>query len=71
MKHGKVPTVAQKKLIASCKYKSKGLNPDNWLVIKNLPDKLVIRRKERCTVIIIPRGGGVDAKHITEDSKCT
>lgn len=30
MKHGKRPTVAQKQIISSA-----GLNPDNWLVVKN------------------------------------
>lgn len=37
MKHGKKPTVAQKKFL-----KSKGLNPDNWLIIKNLNDSMVV-----------------------------
>lgn len=37
MKHGKNPSVKQKKIL-----KSKGLNPDNWLIIKNLPDRMEI-----------------------------
>ena len=37
MKHGKNPSVRQKKFL-----KSKGLNPDNWLVVKNLPDRLEV-----------------------------
>ena len=37
MKNGKRPTVAQKKEIASWR-----LNPDNWLVVKNIPTELVI-----------------------------
>jgi hypothetical protein len=57
MKHGKVPTVAQKKLIAVHKYKSTYLNPNNWLVIKSLPHVLVIRHRHNNTIINIPRGG--------------
>ena len=37
MKHGKAPTVAQKKLL-----KEKRLDPDNWLVVKNQPDRMEI-----------------------------
>lgn len=37
MKNGKVPTLGQKKLI-----KAHGLKPENWLVVKNLEDRLVI-----------------------------
>lgn len=37
MKHGKNPTVKQKKIL-----KGKGLNPDNWLIIKNQPDSMEI-----------------------------
>lgn len=37
MKHGKRPTVAQAKLI-----KGIGLNYDNWLVVKDMPDSMVI-----------------------------
>lgn len=37
MKNGKTPTLYQKKII-----KSYGLNPTDWLVIKNLPDRLII-----------------------------
>ena len=37
MKHGKKPTLAQKQLLRCL-----GLNPDNWLVLKNFPDKLEI-----------------------------
>jgi hypothetical protein len=57
MKHGKVPTVAQRKLIAAYKYKSTFLKPANWLVVKNLPDKLVIRHRERNTVLTILKEG--------------
>lgn len=37
MKHGKAPTVEQKKLMQKHR-----LNPENWLVVKNQPDRLVI-----------------------------
>lgn len=69
MKHGKKPTVAQKKLIASHKYKSTYLNPDNWLVIKNLPEMLVISHRENKTLLTISKGGGKDAKHTLEGSE--
>lgn len=37
MKNGKVPTLEQKKIM-----KAHGLDPDSWLVVKNLPDSLTI-----------------------------
>lgn len=37
MKNGKVPTLEQKKLM-----KAHGLNPDDWLVVKNLTDALTV-----------------------------
>lgn len=37
MKHGKNPTVSQKKHI-----KSLGLNPENWLVSRDNNDELVL-----------------------------
>lgn len=37
MKNGKNPTVAQKKFL-----KGKGLNPENWLIVKNLHDRMEI-----------------------------
>lgn len=37
MKHGKNPTVAQKKLL-----KSLGLVPENWLIVKHAPDNLTV-----------------------------
>ena len=37
VKHGKKPTVAQIKLL-----KAKHLNAENWLVVKNQPDRLEI-----------------------------
>ena len=37
MKNGKVPTLEQKKLM-----KAHGLNPDDWLVVKNLTDAITV-----------------------------
>jgi len=37
VKHGKAPTVAQKKLLKKWR-----LNPENWLVVKNQPERMVI-----------------------------
>ena len=37
MKNGKAPTLEQKKLM-----KAHGLVPENWLVVKNLPDTLEV-----------------------------
>lgn len=37
MKNGKVPTLEQKKIM-----KAHGLVPENWLVVKNLTDELVV-----------------------------
>ena len=37
MKNGKRPTVAQKKYL-----KAHGLNPENWLIVKNEPSRMVI-----------------------------
>ncbi|MCD8015906.1 MAG: hypothetical protein LUG99_22670 [Lachnospiraceae bacterium] len=37
MKNGKVPTREQRVIM-----KKYGLNPANWLVVKNLPDSLVV-----------------------------
>ena len=50
MKHGKKPTVAQKKIL-----KGKGLNPDNWLIIKNLPDKMEIIHRQSMKTRTIPK----------------
>lgn len=41
MKHGRRPTVRQKKIM-----KSVGLNHDNWLVVKNFPEELVIVHRD-------------------------
>ena len=37
VKNGKVPTLEQKKLM-----KMHGLNPDDWLVVKNLADAITV-----------------------------
>ena len=42
MKQGKKPTREQSKLIAKCPCGKGYLNPANWLVVKNLNDKLII-----------------------------
>ena len=49
MKHGKKPTVQQRKLI-----QSKGHDPAMWLVIKDTPEKmeLVHRYSDKTTRII-------------------
>jgi hypothetical protein len=54
MKNGKKPTVAQCEHIAAYIYRGRTLNPANWLVVKNLPDLLVIKSREGSTVIEIP-----------------
>lgn len=40
MKHGKKPTVAQRKFLAS-----KGINSENWLIVKDTPNETVIVHK--------------------------
>ena len=40
MKHGKRPTVAQKKIL-----KSMGLNPENWLIVKNEPTRMTVAHR--------------------------
>lgn len=42
MKQGKKPTREQSKLISNHQYGKGSLNPANWLVSKNLSDKLII-----------------------------
>lgn len=53
MKHGKKPTVQQRKLI-----KSKGLDPAVWLVTKDTPTtmELVHRQSDRTKRIIHKEG---------------
>lgn len=49
MKSGKRPTRRQMAAIKWC-----GLNPDNWLVVKNLPDELHIVHRETGRLRVIP-----------------
>lgn len=51
MKHGKKPTVAQRKLIASM-----GLNAENWLIVKDTPEAMqIVHRQSDSTVRTIPK----------------
>lgn len=53
MKHGKKPTREQKKLLQKWK-----LNPENWFVVKDTPDQmLLVHRHSDRTTKIIPKGG--------------
>lgn len=49
MKHGKKPTVAQRKLIAA-----RNLDPAMWLIVKDMSDTMVLvhRYSDRTTRII-------------------
>lgn len=49
MKHGKKPTVAQRKLI-----QAKGIDPAMWLIVKDTPEKmeLVHRYSDKTRKII-------------------
>jgi hypothetical protein len=48
VKHGRKPTLLQKTLI-----KEAGLNPANWLVVKNLSDQLhIVHRNTNSTRVI-------------------
>lgn len=51
MKQGKKPTRRQKNLI-----QASGLNPNNWLVIKNLPTVLIINHRHTTTTREIRKG---------------
>ena len=54
MKHGKNPTAAQRKLI-----QQKRLNPANWMIERDTPERLVIvHRHSDKTKRIIPKAGG-------------
>lgn len=50
MKHGRKPTRKQKQLL-----KHHGKNPEMWLVVKNLPDKLHIAHRHTGTKDFIPK----------------
>ena len=43
LKHGKRPTRAQKQRL-----KSLGLNPDNWLIVKDCPECFVVENRISC-----------------------
>lgn len=45
MKHGRNLTLKQKEILQIA-----GLNPDNWFLIKNLPNKLVLLHRKRRTL---------------------
>lgn len=45
MKHGRNLTLKQKEILQTV-----GLNPSNWLLVKNLPDKLVILHRKKGTL---------------------
>jgi membrane-bound lytic murein transglycosylase MltF len=49
MKHGRKPTLNQKKII-----KSAGLNPDNWLIVKNLSNELHIAHRNTKSKRVVP-----------------
>ena len=50
MKHGKKPTRKQKMLIRSTR-----LNCDNWLVIKDSDDELVLQNRQTNKLRTIPK----------------
>ncbi|MBO6266809.1 MAG: hypothetical protein J6M06_01110 [Synergistaceae bacterium] len=50
MKHGKKPTVDQKKILAAA-----GLDWREWLIVKSLPDVLVIQHRETGASRVIER----------------
>ena len=52
MKHGKNPTVRQKKLM-----KEKNLNPDNWLVTSDTHERMIIVHRHGTTTKTIEKGG--------------
>ena len=52
MKHGKKPTLAQRKLIQKW-----GLDSANWLVVKDTPTEMVlVHRHSDTTTKTIPKG---------------
>jgi len=52
MKHGKNPTVRQKKLL-----KANGLNPDNWLVTSDTHQRMEIVHRSTNTTKTISKEG--------------
>ena len=56
MKHGKKPTVAQRKLIAG-----RGLDPAVWLIVKDMPDRMeLVHRYSDRTTRVIHKGEGYE-----------
>ena len=54
MKHGRKPTVAQRKLIQKW-----NLDPAVWLVVKDTPEQMeLVHRYSDKTIRIIPKDGG-------------
>jgi len=51
MKHGKAPTVAQKKLLKQWR-----LKPEDWLIERDTPEQMVIIHRFGNAVRVIPRG---------------
>lgn len=49
MKNGKNPTVRQKMLIKSC-----NLNPENWLIYKNIDGRLHLVHRNTGTTRVVP-----------------
>ena len=55
MKHGKKPTLAQRKLMQKWK-----LDPANWLVVKDTPNEMVlVHRRFDSTTKVIPKGEAI------------
>jgi len=50
MKHGKAPTKAQKILL-----RSYGLDPANWLIVKNTSNEMIISHRHTETIRKIPK----------------
>ena len=50
MKNGKRPTVAQKKIL-----KNMGLIPENWLIVKNEPDRMTVVHRHNGELRTVPR----------------
>lgn len=53
MKHGKNLTVAQRKFLIS-----KGIHWQNWLIINDAPDKMVIRHRNLDIPVRVVHKGG-------------
>ena len=51
MKHGKNPTVKQKKFL-----KERKINPDNWLICKNTGTEMVIEHRYTGSIRTVPKG---------------